>query len=114
MVLRESLVEVLEYIETLEDECSRNSSHWSVIQKHRDWIDVLSAAVLKSLPQLLGIVSRHKSIEAAEDSDQGKMAGRLFALFSMWFIQGSKYASLKHKNAASEVVNWINCRHELS
>ncbi|KAB5533618.1 hypothetical protein GE09DRAFT_972809 [Coniochaeta sp. 2T2.1] len=114
LVLRESLVEVMEYIDILEDESTANDSRFEVTQKQREWIDVLSAAILKSLPQLLGIVSKHKSIESAEDSEQGKMAGRLFALFSMWVIQGSKYAALKHKNTASEVIDWINNRHELS
>lgn len=111
IVLRESLIDVLEYIVLLQDRDEADEGTQGIIQKQREWIDVLSAVVLESFPQLLGFVRTQKQL--GRGARQGKMAGRLFALFSMWVIQQARFTSVQHKQTAAEVVTWINSRHGL-
>jgi transposase len=113
IVLRESLVDVIEYIATIRSEGDPDDDGATIIRKQREWVDVLSAAILKSFPQLLGFAYRHERPGRPRLAQQGRMAGRLFALFSMWVVQRAKYTSAQHKQIASEVISWINSRHEL-
>ncbi len=91
-----------------------DESDRSMVQKQHEWIGVLSVAVLSSFPQLLGFTYSNEEKRQSRQSQQGKMAGRLFALFSMWVIQLAKFTSSEHKKTAAEVVAWINTRHGLS
>jgi hypothetical protein len=84
-----------------------------VIQKQRDWVDTLSAAIIRSFPMLLGFTQRHEQTGGPRVLQQGKMAGRLFSLFSMWVVQRAQFTSAQHKQTASEVIAWINSRHGL-
>jgi hypothetical protein len=60
--------------------------------------------IVLSFPPLLGFEVGH----APELGPmQGRMAGRFFALFSMWIIQRAKYATPEQKIQASRVIEWV-------
>ena len=105
------MIDVLQYITLLQDRDLPDENTVAVVQKQREWVDVLSAVILESFPQLLGFVQTQKQL--GRGVQQGKMAGRLFALFSMWVIQQAKFTSIQHKQTATDVVTWINSRHGL-
>ncbi|KAH8899986.1 hypothetical protein GQ53DRAFT_676167 [Thozetella sp. PMI_491] len=113
IVLRESLVDVINYIATIQGQGEPDEDGKPITQKQRDWVDVLSNAIIGSFPMLLGFTVRHEQIERPQLPRQGRMAGRLFALFSMWAIQRANFTSAQHKQTAAEVVDWINSRHGL-
>ncbi|KAF2673700.1 hypothetical protein BT63DRAFT_431674 [Microthyrium microscopicum] len=112
IVLRESIVNVINYTTTLQGQQAPNEHDIASIQTQRNWIEVLSAAVIESFPQLLGFTQEQGS-GWPRMPQQGRMAGRLFALFSMWVIERAQFTSDQHKKTASEVVSWINARHGL-
>jgi hypothetical protein len=85
----------------------------AIIKTQRDSVDMLSAAIIQSFPMLLGFTHRHEQTGGPRIPQQGKMAGRLFALFSMWVVQRAQFASAQHKQTASQVIAWINSRHGL-
>jgi hypothetical protein len=74
---------------------------------------MLSTAIIQSFPMLLGYTHKHEHAEGPQIPQQGKMVGRLFALFSMWVIQRAQFTSDEHKQTASEVIAWIKSRHGL-
>jgi hypothetical protein len=112
LVLRESLVEVIEYTVALRgDNATLTAQDELAIQQQRDWVDVLSAAILRSFPQLLGFVYRSAAPGRPRVAHQGRMAGRLFALFSMWVVRRAKFTSLQDKQSASTVISWLNSCH---
>lgn len=104
---------MIEYATSLESDDAPESEGAIIIQRQRQWIDVLSGAILKSFPQLLGFAIRREGVGRAPLAQQGRMAGRLFALFSMWVVQRAKFTSPQHKQTASEVIGWINSRHKI-
>lgn len=93
------------------DELDENDK--SVIQKQREQVDNLAATILESFPQLLGFTYKYKKAGQPQLSLQGRMVGRLFALFSMWVVQKAKFTSVQQQQTASDVVTWINNRHGL-
>jgi hypothetical protein len=113
IVLRESLISVIEYRATLQTRNEADSNNAEIIQKQQDWIDSLSTAIIGSFPQLLGFTYEREPVGHQQIPRQGKMAGRLFALFSMWVVQRAQFTSMQHKQTASDVVAWINSRHGL-
>ncbi|KAF2102463.1 hypothetical protein NA57DRAFT_63397 [Rhizodiscina lignyota] len=113
IVLRESLTDVVTYAATLLNQEEPDENGMSVIQKQRGRVDMLSAAIIRSFPMLLGFTHRHERPGGPRVLQQGKMAGRLFSLFSMWVVQKAQFTSSQHKQTASEVISWINFRHGL-
>lgn len=113
-MLRESLVEVVEYIAKLRGEDEPGCQSSAIVLNQRLWVDVLSASILKSVPQLLGLTFRQGGISGPRlAAQQGRMAGRLFALCSMWVLQRAKFTSVGHKLTASNIVGWISSCHKL-
>lgn len=114
IILRESLIDVINYATTLRSLDEPDEDHQAVIQKQRDWVDMLSSAIIRSFPMLLGFTHRHERSGGPRFLPQGKMAGRLFSIFSMWVVQRAQFTSTQHKQTASEVIAWINSRHGLA
>lgn len=114
IVMRESLIEIIEYISTVNGEDDSGDIGSLSIQNHREQVVTLASTILKSFPQLLGFTYRHEGAPQTQISLQGRMVGRLFALFSMWVVQRAKSTSEQQKQTASEVVAWINLCHGLS
>lgn len=113
IVLRESLVETIESASVLQGKDELDEDDKSVIQKQREQVDNLAATILESFPQLLGFTYKYKKSGQPQISLQGRMVGRLFALFSMWVVHKARFASSQQKQTASDVVAWINNRHGL-
>ncbi len=108
IVLRESLVDMIEYAAVLQERSELGEQGMQIIQKQREWVDVLSGVIIASVPQLLGFTYQDDQGRRPQQAQQGRMAGRLFALFSMWVVQRAKFTSPQHKQTAAEVVSWIN------
>jgi hypothetical protein len=83
------------------------------IAHQRHAISRLSTAIVESYPPLLGWKYRDRGI-APYAPPQGKMAGRLFSLSSMWVVRSARMTSGTHKRVAGEVIDWINSHHVLS
>ncbi|KAF2106441.1 hypothetical protein BDV96DRAFT_617327 [Lophiotrema nucula] len=113
MILRESLVDMLSLANRMQGQGSPNIDQTEGLRQQRDWIEQLSASILGSFPMLLGFTDGKTQPGWSRLPQQGKMAGRLFALFAMWAIQKAKFTSTQHKQTASEVIDWINSRHGL-
>jgi hypothetical protein len=112
VVLRESLIEMIEYTVALQgDGATLTAEDELAIQQQRDWVEVLSSTILKSFPQLLGFIYQSAAPGRPGVVHQGRMAGRLFALFSMWVVQKARFTSVQAKQTASTVVSWIYSRH---
>ncbi len=79
-----------------------------IIQKQREWVDVLSGVINASVPQLLRFTYQDDQGRRPQQAQQGRMAGRLFALFSMWVVQRAKFSLFFDKQTASEVVGFFN------
>lgn len=109
IILRESLVKVFGYISTLEGQEAAETESTALVQEQRDWVDRLSAGIIRSFPTLLGFTHRHE--RGPRSLPQGKLAGRLFSLFPMWVVQRAEFASEQHKQTASDVTTWIMSRH---
>lgn len=114
IVLRESLVETIEHASALQGRDELDENDKSVVQKQREQINNLAATILESFPQLLGFTYKYKQAGQPQISLQGRMVGRLFALFSLWVVQKAKFTSTQQKQTASDVVTWINNRHGLN
>lgn len=113
IVLRESLVDVIDYITTLQNRGPPDEDTMEIIEKQRNEVDVLSSNIIGSFPMLLGFTPVQRGIGRLRLPQQGRLAGRLFALCSMWIIQRARFVSAQHKQTASEVVAWITSRHGL-
>jgi hypothetical protein len=107
------MVNAMNYVATLEGQDEPDEERKAEIQKQCSWVEVLSAAIIESFPQLLGFTNNQNQTGPLRLPQQGILAGRLFALFSMWVIQRAQFTSVQHKHTASEVVSWINTRHGL-
>jgi hypothetical protein len=83
-----------------------------VAQNQRFWVSMLSSAIIRSFPWLLGFKHRHD--QGPHTLPQGKLAGRLFSLFSMWVVRQAKFTSEEHKETAAAVIKWIGSRHGLN
>ena len=77
IVLRESLVNVIYYAITLQGQDGLDGDNMAGIQKQRDWVEVLSTAIIESFPLLLGFTNKHEQIGRSRLLQQGRMAGRL-------------------------------------
>lgn len=106
IIFRESLVDVLSII-------SETAEEQELIQQQIEYVEQLASSIIQSFPMLLGFTHRHKR-SGPSTLPQGKMAGRLFSLFSVWVVQRAKFASEEHKKTAREVMEWINARHGLA
>lgn len=111
--MRESLVETIESASVLQGKDELDEDDKSVIQKQREQVNNLAATILESFPQLLGFTYKYRKAGQPQISLQGRMVGRLFALFSMWVVHKAKFTSTQQKQTASDVVAWINNRHGL-
>jgi len=109
IVLRGSLIEVLEYAAALQPEGVIAETH-DKVEIEQAAIQALSGGIIESSPQLLGFIDSDGSQYPPQ---QGLMAGRFFILFSMWVIQRAKHTSTAHKRVATEIVEWIKCTHAL-
>jgi hypothetical protein len=110
IVLRESLVDVINYSTTLQGK-ELDMEEIERIQNGRDAVDRLSAAIIRSIPMLLGFT--HRPSQGRGPAPQGKMAGRFFSFFSLWVVQRANFTSLQHKETASQVIEWIKSTHRL-
>jgi hypothetical protein len=106
-------MDLINYSTTIKDQDEPGEDDEAVIQKQLDSIHMLSTAIIQSFPMLLGFTHKHEHAGVPRFPQQGKMVGRLFALFSMWVVQRAKFTSTEHKQTASEVIAWINSRHGL-
>jgi hypothetical protein len=113
IVLRESLVDVINYSTALQAQEEPDAEDILVIQNQRAWVDTLSTSIIQGFPMLLGFTHRHERSGRPRFPQQGKMAGRFFSLFSLWVVQRAQFTSDQHKKTASEVIAWINSRHGL-
>lgn len=113
MILRESLVDMISIAGSIQDRANPCLDQAEVLQQQREWIERHSASILGSFPMLLGVTTHRSFSEWSQLPQQGRMAGKLFALYSMWAIQKAKYTPIQHKQTASEVIDWINSRHRL-
>ena len=111
--MRESLVEVMERSILLRGQNQPHEDEEAIIQRQYQQVDILSITILKSFPQLLGFTYGDGPSRQSKPAQQGKMAGRLFSLFSVWVIQMAKSTTVVQKQLATEVVAWLNTRHEL-
>lgn len=109
IVLRESLIEVLEHGALLEQR-EPNAQEAERIIQEQVAIDQLSESVLESAPQLMGIMQQ---IGGASLPQQGVMVGRFYMLFSLWVIQSASHTSMAHKDLSTRIVEWITSRHGL-
>lgn len=108
------MVETIESASVLQGKDELDEDDKSVIQKQREQVDNLAATILESFLQLLGFTYKYRKSGQPQISLQGRMVGRLFALFSMWVVQKARFASTQQKQTASDVVAWINNRHGLA
>jgi hypothetical protein len=110
IVLRESLVDVINYSATIQGR-EPDQENMERIHSEQEAVHRLSFAIIQSFPPLLGFTHRHDPEPSSPP--HGKMAGRFFSLCSMWVVQKAQFTSLEHKQTASEVIKWINDRHGL-
>ncbi|KIW26162.1 hypothetical protein, variant [Cladophialophora immunda] len=110
IVLRESLVDVINYGATIHGR-EPDRENMERIHTEQEAVDKLSSVIMWSIPLLLGFTRRYDS--HPRSPPPGKMVGRLFCLCSMWVIQKARFTSLEHKQTASEVTKWINDRYRL-
>jgi len=110
IVLRESLIDIINYIAELEMQ-QPDPVDMERIQAEQDAVHRLSGTLIRSFPQLLGFV--YGDTREPYFLQQGKMAGRFFALFSMSVVQWARFTSPEHKQTASEVIQWIHSSHSL-
>jgi len=111
IVLRESLVEVINYSAMIHGDQGPDPERLERIHREQEAVHRLSSVIIQSLPPLLGFTHRH-DLEP-RSPPHGKMAGRSFSVCSMWVIQKARFTSPEHKHTASEVIKWINDRHGL-
>ncbi|ORY56412.1 uncharacterized protein BCR38DRAFT_469504 [Pseudomassariella vexata] len=113
LVLRESLVDVIRYISSLGPlEEGDEAEAETFIEEEKAAVEWLSSVIIRSLPPLLGFTHRQEG-RRPHSFTQGKMAGRLFSLFSMWVVERAQFTSVLHKQTAREVTAWINSSHRL-
>ena len=112
IILRESLVELINYAARIRGQQESNAEDAERIQGEREVVDKLATIIIESFPPLLGIM--YDPSKETLPLRQGRMAGRFFALFSMWVVQRAAFTIPKHKQTASEVTAWINSSHGLS
>lgn len=105
------MVDMINHTAMLQLQFQPDIDKLSIIDAQQKWIDILSTTIMESFPILLGYTLKHQYIGGPR---QGRMAGRLFSIFSMRAIEQSKYASEQHKKTATEVINWVNSQHGLS
>jgi hypothetical protein len=110
IVLRESLVNVINYSATIHGR-EPDRENMERIHTEQEAVDKLSSVIMWSIPLLLGFTRRYD--RHPRSPPHGKMVGRLFCLCSMWVIQMARFTSLEHKQTASEVTKWINDRYRL-
>jgi hypothetical protein len=110
IVLRESLIDVINYTASGQMQ-EPGLEDMERIQREQDAVNRLSSILIRSFPQLLGFT--HKDTRGPYLPAQGKMAGRYFSLFSMCVVQSARSTPPKHKQTASEVIEWINSTHGL-
>ncbi|KXL43189.1 hypothetical protein M433DRAFT_162814 [Acidomyces richmondensis BFW] len=110
IVLRESLIEVLEYAAALQQEDNIAETR-SKIEIEQIAIQALAGNIIESSPQLLGFIPAKGGNYPLQ---QGIMAGRFLILFSMWVIQRAKHTSRAHKRISTEIVDWIKHTHALA
>lgn len=110
IVLRESLIELIEYSASIQEE-ELDEEHVGRVQAEQGAVDSLSSLIVESYPWLLGFTQRHDPERCSPP--QGKMAARFFSLLPMWVVQKARFTSLLHKQTATEVVEWITSRHRL-
>ncbi|KAK3683173.1 hypothetical protein LTR37_020486 [Vermiconidia calcicola] len=108
IVLRESLVETLEYSAQLQQHLEPDPR----IQEQADAVVRLSADIVASLPPLLGLVHEPSHRGILREA-QGKMAGRFFAVCALRVIERSRFASVEHKDTATGVLRWLDEVHRL-
>jgi hypothetical protein len=121
--LRETLVDLLHHIVLLrahipasslsEDDMVSSAADESRIESQAAAIERLSTAIVESYPPLLGWKYRSQGI-VPWAPPQGKMAGRLFSLSSMWIVKMARMTPEAHKRIAGEVIEWINSHHVLA
>lgn len=110
IILRESLIEVIQQIRTQEGrELTADESQ--IIQGQRNALVELSCTIIKSFPQLMGFNLRQTNERYSLPN--GMMIGRFFSLFSMSVVQSAQYVPTEYKNTASEVIRWIHSSHGL-
>lgn len=108
IVLRESLVDVIEYYSDIAD--FEEPEYLEVATSQYDTVRSLSENIMESYPPLLGFQE-----DPTEETcfARGKMAGRFFILFSMWVVQRAKFTTSEHKQLASRVTDWIKSSHRI-
>ncbi|KAI0127527.1 hypothetical protein BJ170DRAFT_625787 [Xylariales sp. AK1849] len=110
--LRESLIEIINRITALQGQAEPEPDDVARMASERAAVDRLAASIIRSYPPLLGFTHRQEGREPGYPP-QGKMAGRLFSIFSMWVVRRAQFTSPQHKQTAREVTQWINSRHGL-
>ena len=110
IVLRESLIELIDYIEAHSEQAPDLEGMTQIHQDQAFAVEQLSSAIVRSLPQLTGFKHRHESNYTPH---RGKMTGRLFALCSLRVVQQANWTSEVHKKTADEIVEWMRMRHGL-
>ncbi|EMC98235.1 hypothetical protein BAUCODRAFT_417190 [Baudoinia panamericana UAMH 10762] len=108
VVLRESLIEVLEYAGNLRSG-ELQDTDWERIEQEGGFIAELSDRIIRSFSQLLGFTRPG----APSLPKMGIMAGRFFILFSIQAIQRASHAPQAHKEAAVQIAEWIRSTHGL-
>lgn len=109
IVLREALIGVVNFRSALQAKGWSLADMELTASQYRA-IEKLSSSIGRSMPQLLGFA--RKDIHPPHALPQGKIAGRYFCLFSMAVIQHARFTSHRHKEAAVQVIEWIqrSCR----
>lgn len=110
IVLRESKIELLEYSSQLQG-YDPALVYDADLSTEREAIERLSSTIVQSLPPLLGFMDDVSQV--AWPYPYGQMAGRFFAMCSMWIVQKARFTSPRHKQTAAEVLAWLNDVHKL-
>lgn len=110
IILRESLVDILEYCIAMSSQQDLMPDHTQHILNEQLAVDQLSAGIIRSIPSLLHFT---KQTQEPFSFPQGRMVGRLFSLFPIGVVQRARFTSDAHKKTASDVTQWLRSRHGL-
>jgi hypothetical protein len=117
IVLRESLIEVEEFVAHVQD-CDLDPSVMEVIENKRLAVQRLASTTMRSLPPLLGFRKDPRDGTGGTGSaplpiQWGMMLSRMFLLVPAHIVQKARATSAQQKQTASDVIKWMGATYSL-